>query len=436
MITFETVETEAGKTNINPSEAQRNAGNYKKGHISVKGMKIAIENPAGSKRYYGNEGKYNVMKNHYGYFNVTKGRDGDAVDVFLGPDIENFDRIYCIDQNKEDGEFDETKVMLGFNSKEEAKEAYLSNYSPDWTGFRDITSVSVKDFKKWLYRGRKQRQPFADYVYIQKKKLDEMKKVIKLNESDITRMVRNAVKRIVNERIDEWGDDAADMMGMYDGGYDGPTNEPDVMDTIYDKAMRVIRRTGDFENDLNEVSDAVMEVMDELEAKNGFPAKMEDCVWLVAQKAVQKIDPVYYEEEFSQLMESRKRIKENKLTRDDDFKYPEKPDDEYLDSQYEKWKGEQPTQKDWDDFGFWASSDEPDLVNDEIGAAHDRAFPIDADDEGEGYSRDYFQGVEFAKNLIAKSKVPQGMVEELNQKEDDGTISAFELGILDTLDEG
>jgi hypothetical protein len=127
------------------------------------------------------------------------------------------------------------------------------------------------------------------------------------------------------------------------------------------------------------------------------------------------------------------------LTRDDDFQYPEKLDDEYLDSQYEKWKaGQEPTQTDWDDFGFWASNDEPDLVNDEIGAAHDKeqAFLIDADDEGEGYSRDYFQGVEYAKNLIAKSKVPQGMVEELNRKEDDGTISAFELGILDTLDEG
>lgn len=436
MITIDTVDNEASKANTNPTEAQKEAGNYKMGHISVKGMKIAIENPKGSKRYYAGGRKYNVMQNHYGYFNITKGKDGDAVDVFLGPDIENFQNVYCVDQNKANGEFDETKVMLGFGSKEEAKDAYLSNYDENWTGFRDITSVSIKDFKKWLYRGRKQRQPFADYVYIQKKKLDEMKK--------------NMLK--------EWGDDAADMMGMYDSGYDGPTNEPDVMDTIYDRAMRVIRKTGDFEGEINEVSDAVMEVMDELEANNGFPNKLDDCIWLVASKAVQKIDPVYYEEEFSLMMEGRKVIRltegdvqniiknavrrylnENKLTRDDDFTYPEKQDDEYLDAQYEKWKSEQPTQKDWDDFGFWASSDEPDLVNDEIGAAHDRehpVYPIDADDEGEGYSRDYQAGVEYAQNLIAKSRVPEGMIEKLNEKEDAGTISAFELGILDTLDEG
>ena len=73
------------------------------------------------------------------------------------------------------GEFDETKVMLGFNSKEEAKGAYLSNYDENWKGFMAITSVPLKTFKKWLYRGRKQRQPFKDYVEIKKKQLKENK---------------------------------------------------------------------------------------------------------------------------------------------------------------------------------------------------------------------------------------------------------------------
>lgn len=169
------------KVNTSPTPKQVEVGNYLKAHISVKGMKIAIENPKGSKRYYGEKDengnrKYNVMKNHYGYFNVTKGKDGDAVDVFLGPDIEDFERVYCIDQKNKEGEFDETKVMLGFNSKEEAKSAYLSNYSPNWKGFMAITSVGLKTFKKWLYRGRKQRQPFKDYVEIKKKQLKENKK--------------------------------------------------------------------------------------------------------------------------------------------------------------------------------------------------------------------------------------------------------------------
>lgn len=154
------------------TDQQLKSGNYKKGHISVKGLSISIENPKGSKRYYDGGKKYNVMKNHYGYFSRTKGKDGDQVDVFIGPDIDKFNRVYVVDQ-KINGAFDESKVMLGFLSKKEAKEAYFSNYEENWHGFMHITGVSIKTFKKWLYRGRKQRQPFADYVEIQKKKLNE-----------------------------------------------------------------------------------------------------------------------------------------------------------------------------------------------------------------------------------------------------------------------
>ena len=180
-ISSKEIDNRCKEVNLNPTDSQKEASNYRMAHISVKGMKIAIESPVGSKRYYNDEKtgekKYNVMKNHYGYFNITKGKDGDAVDVFIGPDIENFDKVYCVDQNNKHGEFDETKVMLGFSSKEQAKQAYLANFSPEWKGFRCITGVSLKLFKKWLYRGRKQRQPFADYVEIKKKQLKENKEI-------------------------------------------------------------------------------------------------------------------------------------------------------------------------------------------------------------------------------------------------------------------
>lgn len=179
-MTSDEIDVRANEAATNPTDPQKEAGNYKMGHISVKGMKISIENPKGSRRTFkkddGSTG-YVEMQNHYGYFNVTKGKDGDAVDVFIGPNIENFENVFCVDQNNKEGEFDETKVMLGFDSKDEAKQAYLSNYSPGWTGFRDITAVSLKLFKKWLYRGRKQRQPFGDYVEIQKKQLAEERRI-------------------------------------------------------------------------------------------------------------------------------------------------------------------------------------------------------------------------------------------------------------------
>ena len=164
------IDTSAKDVDTNPTDAQKKAGNYRMAHIYVKGMNITIENPKGSKRRYknpdGSDG-YNTMHNHYGYFNCSLGKDGDAVDVFIGPDIETFENVYIVDQNDKEGNFDESKVMLGFTDKKQAKKAYLSNYSGNWKGFRDITEVPLKVFKHWLYRGRKQRIPFSDYAAFQ-----------------------------------------------------------------------------------------------------------------------------------------------------------------------------------------------------------------------------------------------------------------------------
>ena len=171
----ELIDEKAEEADKHPTDAQKSAGNYRMGHVTFSGFKISIENAKGSKRYWkdekGNTG-YNEMKNHYGYFSNSLGHDGDHVDVFLG-DNQDSDKIYVVDQNNKEGEFDESKVMLGFNSKKEAKEAYLSNFTPDWKGFRSITGVTKKFFKKWLYNGRKQQKPFADYVDVIKKKLNE-----------------------------------------------------------------------------------------------------------------------------------------------------------------------------------------------------------------------------------------------------------------------
>lgn len=171
--------------NTSPTEAQKKAGNYAMGHIVIDGMEITIENPKGSYRKgkdkNGKEWRC-LMHNDYGYFTKSKGYDGDAVDAFIGPDIDDYEKVYVVDQNNSKREFDESKVMLGFKSKKEAKAAYLSNYSKDWKGFRKITGVSLKLFKKWLYRGRKQQQPFADYVEIKKNQLNESKQLTPMDD--------------------------------------------------------------------------------------------------------------------------------------------------------------------------------------------------------------------------------------------------------------
>jgi len=155
--------------NLSPTEAQQLAGNYKKAHITVQGMDVTVENPKGSTRSGVDEdGKEweHVMNSHYGYFKRTEGKDGDHIDVFVG-DNPISEKIFVVDQTKKGTgvfpAFDESKVMLGYNSPEEAKAAYMENYDKDWDGFYAITEVGVEDFKKWLYDGAKQHKPFHEY---------------------------------------------------------------------------------------------------------------------------------------------------------------------------------------------------------------------------------------------------------------------------------
>ena len=176
-VTSDMVDERASETNTEPTEGQKEAGNYKMGHVSIKGMRISIENPKGSIRSGKDEnGKEwsRKMTHHYGYFTNTtgNGKDGDAVDVFIGPHTDDFNTVYVVDQ-KVAGKFDESKVMLGFYSKEDAKNAYLSNYDSEWDGFWKITGVPIRTFRRWLYRDQKQRKPFFDYVTVKKHKLDE-----------------------------------------------------------------------------------------------------------------------------------------------------------------------------------------------------------------------------------------------------------------------
>lgn len=149
----------------NPTEAQKEAGNYRKGHITIDGYNITIENPKGSERSGTDKdgNKWSVtMNNDYGYIRGTEGVDGDHIDVFLSDNPESGD-VFVIDQVNPDGTFDEHKVMYGFKSALAAKRAYMANYSKDWKGLGNITRVSKEEFKKWVNSSRRKTKPFAEY---------------------------------------------------------------------------------------------------------------------------------------------------------------------------------------------------------------------------------------------------------------------------------
>lgn len=163
------------ETEPNPSEAQKKAGNYKKGHLSFGGYYFTVETPKGTTRSGKDEqGKpWSVtMHDTYGYILGKIGVDGDHIDMFINDaaDLDTFDgNVYVVDQvNPETGEFDEHKVMYGYPSEEAATEAYLANYSKDWKGLGKVTAVPKATFDKWLESSDRKTKPFADYAMIKK----------------------------------------------------------------------------------------------------------------------------------------------------------------------------------------------------------------------------------------------------------------------------
>lgn len=171
----EKVSQAEAETDINPTDGQKEAGNYKKGHVRVGVFDITIENPKGSVRSgVDANGKpwQTTMNNTYGYMRGTEGVDGDHIDVFLSDNLDgwNGQNIYVVDQYNEDGTFDEHKVMLGFNDEAEAQDAYFSNYEKGWGEKRKIVlaSVAIGEFEKWIGSSRRKTKPFAEYKGVNK----------------------------------------------------------------------------------------------------------------------------------------------------------------------------------------------------------------------------------------------------------------------------
>jgi hypothetical protein len=144
--------------NHNPSEAQKQAGNYSKTHRFFQGLDITLENLKGRQRSgIGKDGKrWSVtMPAHYGYIKRTEGADGDHVDCYVGPNDKS-DQVFVVDQkDAETGRFDEHKCMIGFNSEKEALATYRAGFSDGKGAARlgHARRISMAEFRKWLAEG-------------------------------------------------------------------------------------------------------------------------------------------------------------------------------------------------------------------------------------------------------------------------------------------
>lgn len=208
-----------------PTEAQKEAGNYKKGHIKLQGLDIALENPKGSTRSgTAQDGKawQSTMTHDYGYIKRTLGADGDHVDVFIGdkPDSET---VYVVDQvDPITGKFDEHKVMMGFSDEQAAREGYLGNYEAGWKGLGAIKAMPVESFKRWVKEGDTTK-PVAKKVRMSQQReglsADDVAQIV----SDFRREYKGAqsLDFIVGQtQEDLYGPEGSpEQIGWRDGGY-------------------------------------------------------------------------------------------------------------------------------------------------------------------------------------------------------------------------
>ncbi len=162
------------KPHPNPSASQIQANNYRLGHANIQGLDISIENAKGGiRRGVDPNGKSweSKMSAPYGYVRSVAGGesgkrvfpkavDGDAVDVFIGPDPTS-ELVIAIDQYKGD-KFDESKFILGCHSRKEATDLYLAHYPAGWK-LGPTSTTTMSQFKVWL-RTKGVLKPFGGQI--------------------------------------------------------------------------------------------------------------------------------------------------------------------------------------------------------------------------------------------------------------------------------
>ena len=116
--------------------------------VSYRGLPITIVYEKGTIRSgVDREGNpwQQEMFHHYGYFEGIMGADGKELDVYYNPDGKS-DKIFRIIQlDTLTKEFDEYKIMIGFDTIEDAKQGYLVHYPDEWIGFGGIEEISLKE---------------------------------------------------------------------------------------------------------------------------------------------------------------------------------------------------------------------------------------------------------------------------------------------------
>lgn len=395
------IESASAEVETSPTEAQKKAGNYKMGHVKVGAFDVTIENPKGSERSGtdANGKKWSVkMNNTYGYIRGTEGVDGDHIDVFLAEDMDKWDGkyVFVVDQYNPDGTFDEHKVMLGFNSMEEARSAYLSNYEKGWENGRriDVARIKTDGFQKWVDSSHRKTKPFAHYVIAGAADVAEGKPK---NESDraippsTSGKVRMQKTQGYSEFAEKHGVNADDVRAYAEGMALGNV-------IMANQAFTEIRRTKRIEHrgmKLSEFAKAFKPIKEELYEKFGNVDELN-------QEYVRRA-----EEERNMIEAARKKAEEEERKRQAHLDELSLLDDAAIDERYmealqrgdeataremldeaARRKGYSDTASDYQGVGAWVAPANPGYENDAERRAdvEDNAPDVNIEDIALGYS--------------------------------------------------
>ena len=395
------VESASAEVETSPTEAQKKAGNYKMGHVKVGAFDVTIENPKGSERSGtdANGKKWSVkMNNTYGYIRGTEGVDGDYIDVFLAENMDKWDGkyVFVVDQYNPDGTFDEHKVMLGFNSMEEARSAYLSNYEKGWENGRriDVAKIKTDDFQKWVDSSHRKTKPFAHYVIAgaadvaEGKPKNESDRSIPPSTSDKVRMQKT---QGYSEFAEKHGVNADDVRAYAEGMALGNV-------VMANQAFTEIRRTKRIEHrgmKLSEFAKAFKPIKEELYEKFGNVDELN-------QEYVRRA-----EEERNMMEAARKKAEEEERKRQAHLDELSLLDDAAIDERYmealqhgdeataremldeaARRKGYGDTASDYQGVGAWVAPANPGYENDAERRAdvEDNAPDVNIEDIALGYS--------------------------------------------------
>ena len=395
------IESASAEVETSPTEAQKKAGNYKMGHVKVGAFDVTIENPKGSERSGtdANGKKWSVkMNNTYGYIRGTEGVDGDHIDVFLAEDMDKWDGkyVFVVDQYNPDGTFDEHKVMLGFNSTEEARSAYLSNYEKGWENGRriDVARIKTDDFQKWVDSSHRKTKPFVHYVIAgaadvaEGKPKNESDRAIPPSTSDKVRMQK---AQGYSEFAEKHGVNADDVRAYAEGMALGNV-------VMANQAFTEIRRTKRIEHrgmKLSEFAKAFKPIKEELYEKFGNVDELN-------QEYVRRA-----EEERNMMEAARKKAEEEERKRQAHLDELSLLDDAAIDERYmealqrgdeataremldeaARRKGYGDTASDYQGVGAWVAPANPGYENDAERRAdvEDNAPDVNIEDIALGYS--------------------------------------------------